>query len=133
MQECKCSICGFICRVFQQQRYANCITCPLSGQATTGSLLCHHALLACHSGTALDRHTAVEVLASYLDRHKAWFTRCAEPMAVEDIGTNSYSITLGRGAAAAAGNAEGKAPRGWTWPHLNPHPAPRPLAPVRPA
>ncbi|MEB3354405.1 MAG: DUF1997 domain-containing protein [Cyanobacteriota bacterium] len=35
-------------------------------------------------------------VASYLDRHEGWFRRCAAPMAVEPLGTNGYTLTLGR-------------------------------------
>lgn len=37
-----------------------------------------------------------EAVAHYLDRHEGWFSRCAAPMAVEPIGANGYSLTLGR-------------------------------------
>lgn len=35
-------------------------------------------------------------VAGYLDRHEGWFRRCAAPMAVEPLGTNGYTLTLGR-------------------------------------
>lgn len=38
----------------------------------------------------------VETVASYLDSHQGWFTRCAQPMDVEPIGHNGYAISLGR-------------------------------------
>ncbi|MGD1856597.1 MAG: DUF1997 domain-containing protein [Leptolyngbyaceae cyanobacterium] len=38
----------------------------------------------------------VDTVASYLDSHQGWFTRCAQPMAVEPIGHNGYAISLGR-------------------------------------
>lgn len=44
----------------------------------------------------MEMRAPVEVVASYLARHKAWFIRCAKPMAAEEIGNNSYAITLGR-------------------------------------
>ncbi|WP_370561568.1 DUF1997 domain-containing protein [Cyanobium sp. NS01] len=37
-----------------------------------------------------------EAVAHYLDRHEGWFSRCAAPMAVEPLGANGYSLTLGR-------------------------------------
>jgi Protein of unknown function (DUF1997) len=38
----------------------------------------------------------VSKVASYLDRHSDWFTRCAHPMQVEPIQTNGYAITVGK-------------------------------------
>ncbi|MEM7793159.1 MAG: DUF1997 domain-containing protein [Cyanobacteria bacterium P01_C01_bin.118] len=38
----------------------------------------------------------VDTVASYLDSHNGWFTRCAQPMDVEPIGHNGYAISLGR-------------------------------------
>ncbi len=35
-------------------------------------------------------------VAQYLDRHSEWFRRCAHPMKVEPIGTNSYTLLIGR-------------------------------------
>lgn len=37
----------------------------------------------------------VSTVASYLDRHGDWFTRCAQPMKVEPIHANGYAITIG--------------------------------------
>ena len=38
-----------------------------------------------------DRATVME----YLDAHQGWFCRCAEPMEVDPLGDNGYSITVG--------------------------------------
>ncbi|PZV13937.1 MAG: hypothetical protein DCF22_09775 [Leptolyngbya sp.] len=35
-------------------------------------------------------------VAQYLDQHHEWFRRCAYPMKVEPIGTNSYALLIGR-------------------------------------
>lgn len=35
-------------------------------------------------------------VAQYLDQHHQWFRRCAYPMKVEPIGTNSYALLIGR-------------------------------------
>ena len=35
-------------------------------------------------------------VAQYLDAHQNWFRRCARPMAVEPIGDNGYSLTVGK-------------------------------------
>jgi Protein of unknown function (DUF1997) len=35
-------------------------------------------------------------VANYLDSHQGWFTRCAQPMRVEQIAKNGYALILGR-------------------------------------
>ncbi|MCY7390187.1 MAG: DUF1997 domain-containing protein [Leptolyngbyaceae cyanobacterium CAN_BIN12] len=35
-------------------------------------------------------------VAQYLDNHHEWLHRCADPMKVEPIGTNSYALLIGR-------------------------------------
>ena len=35
-------------------------------------------------------------VAQYLDTHQEWFHRCAQPMTVESIGDNGYSLTVGK-------------------------------------
>lgn len=35
-------------------------------------------------------------IADYLDIHRDWFCRCAQPMPVELVDTNSYALSLGR-------------------------------------
>jgi hypothetical protein len=36
-----------------------------------------------------------QTVATYLDSHQGWFRRCAHPMQVESIGTNSYALIIG--------------------------------------
>jgi Protein of unknown function (DUF1997) len=38
----------------------------------------------------------VEAVATYLDNHPEWFSRCARPMQVEAIGQTGYALKLGR-------------------------------------
>ncbi|MFZ4566011.1 MAG: DUF1997 domain-containing protein [Prochlorococcaceae cyanobacterium] len=38
----------------------------------------------------------VSQVASYLDAHERWFSRCAAPMQVEPVGSQGYRLTLGR-------------------------------------
>ncbi|MBM0741880.1 DUF1997 domain-containing protein [Phormidium sp. CLA17] len=45
-----------------------------------------------HMEMCADAHT----VAQYLDHHHEWFHRCAHPMKVEPIGTNSYALLIGR-------------------------------------
>jgi len=35
-------------------------------------------------------------VAEYLDNHGLWFSRCAEPMKVEPLGKNGYTLVIGR-------------------------------------
>lgn len=35
------------------------------------------------------------MVAEYLDSHQGWFRRCAHPMQVDSIGTNSYALIIG--------------------------------------
>ncbi|EKU98639.1 Protein of unknown function (DUF1997) [Leptolyngbya sp. PCC 7375] len=44
----------------------------------------------------MEMYADVDTVASYLDSHQGWFTRCAEPMDVKPIGHNGYAISLGR-------------------------------------
>lgn len=44
----------------------------------------------------MEMHADVDTVASYLDSHQGWFTRCAEPMDVKPIGSDGYAISLGR-------------------------------------
>jgi hypothetical protein len=37
----------------------------------------------------------IATVSSYLDAHHGWFTRCAQPMQVDRLGTNGYAITIG--------------------------------------
>ncbi|WP_216086634.1 DUF1997 domain-containing protein [Halothece sp. PCC 7418] len=41
-------------------------------------------------------HSDAETVKRYLDAHQGWFVRCAQPMAAEPIGENSYALTIGR-------------------------------------
>lgn len=38
----------------------------------------------------------VQTVGKYLDAHQGWFTRCAQPMQVNSIGTNGYALTIGK-------------------------------------
>lgn len=44
----------------------------------------------------MEMYADVDTVASYLDSHQGWFTRCAQPMDVKPIGHNGYAISLGR-------------------------------------
>lgn len=37
----------------------------------------------------------LDTVARYLDDHRAWFVRCAQPMTVTPLGDNGYDLTVG--------------------------------------
>jgi hypothetical protein len=44
----------------------------------------------------MEMRAPVSQVASYLDAHEHWFSRCAAPMQVEPVGSRGYRLTLGR-------------------------------------
>jgi hypothetical protein len=52
---------------------------------------CFHGSFA----SCMEMYTDAASVAQYLDVHRAWFPRCAQPMAVEAIGDNGYALTIG--------------------------------------
>ncbi len=44
----------------------------------------------------LDIYSDSQTVAEYLDSHQDWFSRCAEPMKVEPLGNDGYTMTIGR-------------------------------------
>lgn len=44
----------------------------------------------------MEMYASAENVASYLNAHQGWFCRCAQPMQVEPIGENGYSLGIGR-------------------------------------
>lgn len=45
---------------------------------------------------SMELYADARTVASYFDAHHDWFRRCAQPMAVEAIGQNSYALAIGR-------------------------------------
>jgi hypothetical protein len=43
----------------------------------------------------MDMYSDADTVADYLDDHENWFCRCAQPMKVEVLGNNGYSLTVG--------------------------------------
>lgn len=43
----------------------------------------------------MDMYSDADTVADYLDDHENWFCRCAQPMKVEPLGDNGYSLTVG--------------------------------------
>lgn len=44
----------------------------------------------------MEMYAPVKVVAEYIDAHKSWFHRCAEPMKVQPLGENGYALVIGR-------------------------------------
>ncbi len=44
----------------------------------------------------MDIYSDSQTVAEYLDSHQDWFSRCAEPMKVEPLGNDGYTMTIGR-------------------------------------
>ncbi len=43
----------------------------------------------------MDMYSDAHTVANYLDNHEDWFCRCAQPMKVEPLGDNGYSLAIG--------------------------------------
>lgn len=44
----------------------------------------------------MDMYGDLDTVANFLNAHEGWFCRCAQPMTVEPLGNNGYTITVGR-------------------------------------
>lgn len=44
----------------------------------------------------MEMYAAAETVATYLNAHERWFSRCAQPMAVVPLGEQGYILTVGR-------------------------------------
>lgn len=44
----------------------------------------------------MNMYSDLDTVANYLNAHEGWFCRCAQPMTVEPLGNNGYTITVGR-------------------------------------
>lgn len=44
----------------------------------------------------MEMYGDAQSVAQYLDAHEGWFCRCAQPMKVEPIGNNGYTLTVGK-------------------------------------
>lgn len=49
-----------------------------------------------HFTGCMELYADAATVMRYLDAHRGWFTRCAQPMQVEPIGENGYILTVGR-------------------------------------
>jgi hypothetical protein len=46
--------------------------------------------------SCMEMYADAQTVAKYLDAHRDWFRRCAQPMKVDPIGDNGYALTIGR-------------------------------------
>lgn len=53
--------------------------------------VCFHGSFA----SCMEMYSDAATVANYLDVHRAWFPRCALPMATDAIGENGYALTIG--------------------------------------
>lgn len=53
---------------------------------------CFHGSFA----SCMEMYADAKTVAAYLDGHREWFPRCAQPMKAETIGENGYALTIGR-------------------------------------
>jgi hypothetical protein len=44
----------------------------------------------------MEMFAPADKVAEYLNSHNSWFSRCAEPMKVQQLGENGYALTIGR-------------------------------------
>jgi hypothetical protein len=49
-----------------------------------------------HFRGGMELYADVQQVTDYLDAHRGWFFRCAQPMQVEPIGENGYVLTIGQ-------------------------------------
>jgi hypothetical protein len=44
----------------------------------------------------MEMYSPADIVAEYLNAHDGWFCRCAQPMVVEPLEDNGYTLTIGR-------------------------------------
>lgn len=49
-----------------------------------------------HFQDYMEMYAPAQKVATYLDDHQNWFTRCAHPMTVEPLSRNAYALVIGR-------------------------------------
>lgn len=49
-----------------------------------------------HFAGKMDMAADIDTVGRYLNSHRGWFTRCAQPMQVEPISDNGYALVVGR-------------------------------------
>ncbi|WP_416675051.1 DUF1997 domain-containing protein [Egbenema bharatensis] len=57
-----------------------------------GEPSCFHG----HFTSCMEMYANAKTVADYLDAHRTWFPRCAQPMSTEPIGETGYGVTIGR-------------------------------------
>ncbi len=46
--------------------------------------------------SCMEMYADAATVARYLDAHRSWFPRCAQPMTTEPIGEHGYALTIGK-------------------------------------
>jgi hypothetical protein len=54
--------------------------------------ICFHGTF----GSCMEMYAPVQVVSDYLNAHREWFPRCAQPMKANPIGENGYDLTVGK-------------------------------------
>lgn len=49
-----------------------------------------------HYSDCMEMYASADDVAKYLDNHASWFSRCAQPMKVQPLGENGYTLAIGR-------------------------------------
>ena len=49
-----------------------------------------------HFHGSMVMYSDAQTVANYLDEHQGWFRRCAQPMKVESLDNNGYTLVIGR-------------------------------------
>ena len=49
-----------------------------------------------HFNGSMVMYSDSQTVATYLDEHQGWFCRCAQPMKVESLDNNSYTLVIGQ-------------------------------------
>jgi Protein of unknown function (DUF1997) len=49
-----------------------------------------------HHTDRMGMQAPADVVADYLNSHRTWFSRCAEPMKVQPLGEHGYALVIGR-------------------------------------
>lgn len=49
-----------------------------------------------HYASCMEMQADAQTVVAYLDDHRSWFRRCAQPMSALPLGDNGYALTIGR-------------------------------------
>lgn len=69
---------------------------PLRGRADEDCLGTEPTRFHGTFSSSMEMYAEARTVAQYLDEHREWFPRCAQPMKSEPIGNTGYALTVGR-------------------------------------